>query len=75
MSGVLRWTGHSLKEMAKDGIIQNDVLNVLRAGVVSEAEWEHGEWRYHVEARRLCVVIAFEASTVVVVVTAWRNRS
>jgi hypothetical protein len=74
VSGLLRWTGHSLKEMAKDSIHQNDVLSVLRTGVVGEAEWEHGEWRYHVEARGLCVVIAFEATTVVVVVTAWRNR-
>jgi hypothetical protein len=35
--------------MTKDGLTDLDAVNVLRAGVVREAEWENGSWRHRVE--------------------------
>lgn len=62
-------------------------MNVLRGGVVREAEWENGSWRYRVETPRMTFVVVFEPDLVtmpgddesvgdieLVVVTGWRNK-
>ncbi len=58
--------------MAKDGLAEIDVVNVLRGGVVEPGEWENGSWRYRVRTSRIAVVAAFRSETMLVVVTAWR---
>ncbi len=58
--------------MAKDGLAEVDVVNVLRGGVVEPGEWENGSWRYRVWTSRIAVVLAFRSETMLVVVTAWR---
>lgn len=72
--GGVRWGDHALKELVKDNLETGDAINVLRAGVVREPEWENGEWRYRVETPRISVVVAFRTETVLRVVTAWRNK-
>lgn len=73
-SGQLIFSRHAREEMAKDGMVEQDVINVLRAGAVDPAEMEKGSWRYRVHTSRFCVVVAFDAATAAVVVTAWRKR-
>lgn len=75
--GSYVFSSHSRDELAKDGLTSVDVDNVLRAGVVREAEFENGSWRYRVETQRMCVVVAFnpdESALRLVVVTAWRLK-
>jgi hypothetical protein len=72
--GSISFTGHALKEMAKDKITQDEALAVLRAGVVEPGELEGGSWRYRVRATRTFVVVALRAETAAAVVTAWRTR-
>ena len=76
-NGDVVYTRHALEEMAKDplgAISKIDVVNVLRGGVVGAAEMRIGTYRYPVSTRRFCVVVAFRASTVVVIVTSWREK-
>ncbi len=73
-NGGVRWSDHALAELRRDGLEVLDAVNVLRGGVVREPEWEHGEWRYHVETPRICLVIAFRSETVLRVVTGWRKK-
>ena len=76
---------HARQEMDNDELDDADVINVLRGGVVREAEWENGSWRYRVETQRMVFVVAFEpeparlpsadgrlAGLEVVVITGWR---
>ena len=65
---------HAIEEMEKDQLLMSDVLNVLRAGVVRDPEWENGEWRYHVETPRIVVVICFDSVTRTIIITAWRRK-
>ena len=78
---------HARKEMDKDGLTDLDAVNVLRAGVVREAEWENGSWRYRVETSRIVFVATFDPEPEampadsedlrdmeLVVVTGWRRR-
>ena len=71
--GGVRWTQHALRELNKDGITQARARIVLRAGVVAEAEWEHGEWRHQVHAGRDVLVLTFEDESSTVVITGWRR--
>lgn len=73
-AGGVRWGAHALKELARDDLEVSDAINVLRAGVARDPEWENGEWRYRVETPRICVVVAFRSETVLRVVTAWRKN-
>lgn len=65
-----------------------DAINILRAGVVREPEWENGSWRYRIDTPRMCFVVTFDpepealpeksedvSEVELVVVTAWRIRS
>jgi hypothetical protein len=76
---------HARKEMDKDGLTDLDAVNVLRAGVVREAEWENGSWRYRVETPKMVFVAVFDpepeampadsadlGDVELVVVTGWR---
>ncbi|WP_375769573.1 hypothetical protein NR798_01445 [Archangium gephyra] len=73
-SGGVALSDHALAELAKDQLESSDALNVLRAGIVREPEWENGEWRYRVETPRMTIVIAFDSETELAIVTGWRNR-
>ena len=74
-TGNTVWSRHALTEMETDErgeIIRADVVNVLRGGVVEPGEPERGSWRYRVRTNRICVVVAFNSESELVVVTAWR---
>lgn len=71
-NGKVRFTAHALRELEKDGCSVADATNVLRGGVVDEAEWENGEWRHRVHTSRMCVVASFDSKTKLVVVTGWK---
>jgi hypothetical protein len=73
-SGEVVFSGHALTELANDGIMEADVIRVLRAGVVEPAELERGSWRYRVHARDVYAVVSFRAELTAVVVTAWRVK-
>jgi hypothetical protein len=76
---------HARKEMENDGLTDVDAVNVLRGGIVREAEWENGSWRYRVETQKIVFVVTFdpepdegvpidENETELIIVTAWRLR-
>lgn len=86
--GVFAVSDHARREMRKDNLGDQDAINILRAGVVREPEWESGCWRYHVETPRMCFIVTFDpepealpdksddvSDIELVVVTAWRIRS
>ena len=79
---------HAREEMEKDGLTDVDAVNILRGGIVQEAEFEKGSWRHAVRTPRMVFVVTFEpevhvlpgededvSEMVLVVVTAWRVRS
>lgn len=73
--GTVVFSAHARREMANDGMTEQDVINVLRAGQVYEpAEVVHDSWRYRCHTQRFCVVFALSSAIVAVVVTAWRKR-
>jgi hypothetical protein len=72
--GLVSFTGHAEREIARDDLSMVDVENVLRGGVASEGEWENGQWRYRMYTQRIVVVIAFRSTERLVVITAWRNQ-
>lgn len=72
--GELAFTTHARREMEKDDLESTDVTNILRAGIVDEAEWENGAWRYRVRTPRIAVVVELRGERAAVVVTAWRVR-
>jgi hypothetical protein len=78
---------HARKEMDKDGLSDVDAVNVLRGGVVREAEWENGSWRHRVETPKMVFVATFDpeievmpsddddlGETELVLVTGWRIK-
>ena len=72
--GTVAFTGHAYEEMRKDGLVETDVVNVLRGGAYKQGEYENSDWRYRVVTARICVIVAFRSATYLVVVTAWRLR-
>jgi hypothetical protein len=85
--GVFAVSRHAREEMGKDNLTDVDAVNVLRAGIVDEAEFEHGSWRYRVRTGRMLFVVAFDpevdalpddaadvGAMELVVVTAWRIK-
>lgn len=72
--GRLIFSRHAREEMASDRMVEQDAINVLRAGSVDPAEMERGSWRYRVHTLRFCVVVTFDEATAAVVVTAWRKK-
>lgn len=73
-SGTLTFSGHAKDEMAKDKLTTQDVVNVLRAGVVEPSEFERGSWRHRVKTNTICVVVVLVSEQEAVAVTAWRIR-
>lgn len=55
--GVLHFSGHARREMAKDGMTDQDIVNTLRAGQPEPSEFENGSWRHRVKTNRFCVVV------------------
>lgn len=55
-----RRCSHAREEMQKDGLTDVDAVNVLRAGIVREAEFENGSWRHRVETQRMVFVVTFD---------------
>lgn len=51
---------HARKEMDADNLTDMDAVNVLRGGVVREAEWENGSWRYRIETPRMVFVVTLD---------------
>lgn len=64
---------HMSERMAERRLQRLDVMNVLRGGVVREAEWENGEWRHHVETPRILVIVSFPEDMLLKVITCWRT--
>ena len=73
-NGILAFSKHAYEEMANDGMIENDVVNTLRAGSYRPAELEHGSWRYRAETSRFAAVVAFRREDHAVVVTAFKLK-
>ncbi len=63
---------HALQRLKARGLSMVDCENVLRAGVVDEAEFENGCWRYQVCTQKIVVVVEFLSKKDVLIVTAWR---
>lgn len=72
--GAIRFTTHARDEMAKDGMDEQDAINVIVRGVVESIDFERGSWRYRFHVPAFRVVVGFRSETHLVVVTAWRNR-
>ena len=72
--GTVSFTGHALREMAKDDMNEQDCLGVLRGGWVEFSELVEGTWRYRICTRELYVVTAFRSETELAIVTAWRLK-
>jgi Domain of unknown function (DUF4258) len=72
-SGQIRYSKHAKEEMAKDRLSVQDVVNVVRAGVVANAaECENGSWRWRFWTQKIVVIVAFRSERELRVVTAWR---
>ena len=73
-NGETIFTSHAYEEMHNDNLSEADLLNVLRGGVVDEAEWENGEWRHRVHTQNIWAVVSIETTSEQLVITAWRVR-
>ena len=71
--GEVEFWHHALDEMANDGLSQADCLNVLRGGWPNAAEYHNGRWRHQVHTRTMCVVVQFDSSKHLSIVTVWRK--
>ena len=81
MNGAVSFTGHAQERMDEQDLIETDVVNVLRRGLMLQpAEFERGHvasrasWRYRFETERMFVVVAFRSDDEVVVVTVRRLK-
>ena len=72
--GDVSFTRHAQVEMKNDDLQSTDCLNLLRAGVFSQPEWENNELRYRVSTARMSVVFAFRSRERIRIITAWRER-
>lgn len=72
-SGVVTYAQpHAIDRIKERKLSILDCENVMRAGVVEEAEWENGAWRHQVRTQKIVVVIEFLSEDEVLIVTAWR---
>lgn len=72
--GTVAFSRHAEEEMKNDDLQSTDCMNLIRAGVYEPPETVNGVLRYRVSTQRMCVVIVFQSSTRLRVVTAWRKR-
>lgn len=63
---------HALDRLKERNISTLDCENVLRAGIVDEAELENGAWRHHVRTQKIVIVIEFLSEEEVLILSAWR---
>ena len=74
----VRFSAHSIRELANDNLTSNDALNVLQspaAKIHTDGELEKGNYRYRLETTHLLIVIGFwEDGSGLNVVTAWDKR-
>ena len=63
---------HAIDRIKERKLSILDCENVMRAGLVEEAEWENGAWRHQVRTQKIVVVIEFLSEDEVLIVTAWR---
>lgn len=76
-AGGVRFTRHAKLRLGERNLTEIDCVNVLRGGVVEEAEPSEsrsGGWCYRVRSYRINVVVAFRSESVVAVVSAWRMQ-
>jgi hypothetical protein len=78
-AGGIRFSGHALAEMGKDGLIEADAVNTIRHGTAHPATMQtDGTYSYKVTRRDGAVAVSFRfhgATPVALVVrTAWRIR-
>lgn len=68
------FTKHAREQMAARNLKTGDVLNILKAGwITDDPEFVNSSYRYRVSTSKITVVIAFRKPFYVVVVTAWRE--
>jgi hypothetical protein len=61
--------------MAERDMTVGDVINVLHQGkILTDGEFERGQWRYRVQTLKMTVVIAFNNPSHVRGVTCWRGK-
>ena len=73
-SSSVSFTKHCLVEMKNDQLITGDLFNVLRGGkILTDAEFENGQWRYRIQTTKMIVVIAFANPKKVRCITTWRK--
>ena len=63
---------HAIDRLKERELSTLDCENVIRAGVVEEAEWSDGTWRHRVRTQKIVVVVEFLSEEEVLIVTAWR---
>lgn len=63
---------HAIERLEKRNLSMVDCENVLRGGIVDEAEYENGSWRHHVRTQKIEVIIEFLSEEEVLILTAWR---
>jgi len=63
---------HALNRLKERNISILDCENVLRAGVVDEAELDNSAWRHHVRTQKIVVVVEFLSEDEILILTAWR---
>lgn len=78
-SGTIRFSGHALVEMARDGLIEADALNAIRHGASHRAMMQtDGTYSYKFTRRDVAFAVSFRidgATPVALVVrTAWRIK-
>jgi hypothetical protein len=73
-AGGVRFSGHAVAELRRDGLNTVDGHKVLVSGAVAAGEYEHGAGRYRVTAGRVTMVLEFESESRLVVVTGWKAR-
>jgi len=77
----IAFTLHAQKELAKDDILRQDALAVLRSGCIESSEFYGNEWRRRVRGRdcegeeiTLVVTVDYGIDRIVVI-TGWKTRS
>ena len=65
---------HAVQRLRERNLSTVDCENVMRGGIVEEAEWENGAWRHKVRTAKIEVVVQFLSEDEVLVVTAWRRK-
>ena len=63
---------HAIERLKERNLSMIDCENVLRGGIVDEAEYENGSWRHKVRTQMIAVIIEFLSEEEVLIVTAWR---